>query len=447
MSNGKKIFKYLICALVTAAVCILLLTLACCIPSSAIEKGVRGSADYLSTRDPFKTMYGGLLNSTQDNYSDAVLVNIAYNVDSEKPLLSVLKAEYYLNDSNSQWNSILEMLSDDSITPNEEYARYWHGSLIYIRPLLAVMDLYGVRILVGLIVTLSSIYIVVKLWKKNMKDVALIYVIVLCLIHFWMSFASLENGNCLMVMSLGTAIFLSLPKKDESTCFCYFLSIGIVTYFMDFLTVETLPLTIPMCLWLIEKGREAGTDATCRRKGLIFFIKGTLMFLAGYVGMFLGKLLVIGVTMGGETLRSSVAEGLFRSSGAATGVYTIDGQLEIVVASGFKMYYAAIWRNFAMLFPLTQATNGSLPITLTLIIIAICSLMVYLFHEKDKKNYIYPILWFTAFIPLGRYLILANHACVHYFFTYRALMPFLLVLILWTKDNCGLLTRRISRTI
>ena len=442
MSKGKKILKYFICALATAAVCIMLLTLACLIPASAIEKGVSNSADYLSQKYPFETLYGGLLNSTQDNYSDGVLINIAYNVDSDKPLLSVLKAEYYLNDSNSQWDSIQEMLNDDSITPNEEYARYWHGSLVYLRPLLAVTDLYGIRILVGLMVTLSSIYIVLKLWKKNMKDVAVIYCIALCLIHFWMSFASLENGNCLMVMSLGTAIFLTIPKKDDSSCFCYFLSIGIITYFMDFLTVETLPLTIPMCMWLIEKGRQSGSDAKCRREGLIFLIKSTLMFLTGYVSMFLGKLLFIGVAMGGDTLKSSLAEGMLRSSGSATGIYSIDGQLEIVVASGFKMYYAAIWRNFAMLFPLTEATNGSFTIAMTLTIIAACGLMVYLFHESDKKNYIYPILWLAALIPIGRYLLLANHACVHYFFTYRALMPFLLVLILWTKDNCGLLTHR-----
>ena len=98
-------------------------------------------------------------------FTDALMLNTAYSIDSEKPIESALLArknyipgqtqtiskdrEKNLGASKShtdkygnifQVDELYGLMHGENITESFEYARYWHGYLIFLRPLLLVLS-------------------------------------------------------------------------------------------------------------------------------------------------------------------------------------------------------------------------------------------------------------------------------------------------------------------
>ena len=59
---------------------------------------------------------------------------------------------------------------------------------------------------------------------------------------------------------------------------------------------------------------------------------------------------------------------------------------------------------------------------------------VYLMHDRIDGRTAVPMAM-VALLPFIRFLVLSNHAYIHFFITYRALMPTLAVFIYFVYDN------------
>ena len=91
----KKITVHLAAFFAAIAVMWGLLVLTSLIPNEKIYEGLMESADYYGNTEAFSFENSGKLCDVADNYADAILLNILWNIDSSHPVYSSLDTKYY----------------------------------------------------------------------------------------------------------------------------------------------------------------------------------------------------------------------------------------------------------------------------------------------------------------------------------------------------------------
>lgn len=433
MKTGIKIPVYMLAAM---ALCIALLTLSACIPREAIQNQSQSSAEYFADRAPFAILYQDYVNTIQDNYSDTVLCDIAYCIDPSHPFTSSIRAKYAQGEYEDAYEGYLAAVNGRE-DPNREYGRYWHGSLVLIRPLLAVMPIRTIRILCGVIIMILQGITVTILVRKKKTAFAVCWLLGLLLVHPWMLFTSLEYGTAFLAASAASLAILLKKDHSDAGIMPFFMVIGVITCFLDFLTTETLTFTLPMLLLLADRivtgreaGRTAGTTGTAKAVCLSV-LKNGLCWLGGYLAMFALKLGLLAVVAGMDVVQSSMSEGLLRLGGS---VRTANFSIAPIAGFGTQIS-GAIWHNLACLYPThagtMQAAAAWIP---TLAILAVGFAVVYLLHGKIDGELFLP-MGMVALLPYLRFLVLSNHSYEHFFITYRAQMVPIVVFLFFVFEN------------
>ena len=132
---------------------VFLLSAVSLIPRSAIRKHTQESAEYLLEKPVFYRVVKQDPASNIDHYADAILLNILYHFDSAHPVTSPLTASYYYTETHNENENLYTAVTSD-VTPTYDYFRYWHGSTIFIRPLLTILtsaDLYLFAIILAVL--------------------------------------------------------------------------------------------------------------------------------------------------------------------------------------------------------------------------------------------------------------------------------------------------------
>ena len=90
----KKSLKYIISFIAVILIFLGTLTLTSLIPSSLLKENVKESAEILKEEGNKKIEYivTRMEEMEFDNYTDALMINTAYSIDSKKPLYSALVA-------------------------------------------------------------------------------------------------------------------------------------------------------------------------------------------------------------------------------------------------------------------------------------------------------------------------------------------------------------------
>ncbi len=463
-SSGKgtktTILKRILAPVITALICILLLIITALIPQSAIREKSYESATYYMEHDLFAHVGRAQFNSMQDNYADCILSNIIYNIDSENPVQSVLLASYYSEEKQNVNVSFMKSM-EENLPGNTDYLRYWHGSMVVLRPLLTVFNITQIRVILGIIVYALILSCCIILWKKQERYAAAALLLASLVIKTWMTGAAIEYVTTFLVMGVASLIVLlnadaiiagigknhkitsktvigdmSLEKdaamsssKSSFDTGAFFLCIGIVTCFVDFLTTETITFTISMALILLflYRSGEIGDVQT----GMKEIIGHGIFWLIGYAGMFGLKWLLAALVFGGEALSSSLTHAAERVSGEVNLGQT---NLDPVATTGQRLS-GAIWHNLGCLFPFSEVMNPATVIIWTIIAILIMLALMYLFHTEKPDWKLYLPMLLLALLPYVRYLALSNHAYLHYFFTYRAQLITVFVLFYLLLSN------------
>ena len=458
MRGKNNIVKMLIVMLVTMLACVLLLTITACIPRSMILKQSKVSAQYFTERDPFSVLIGDYVNSMQDNFSDTVLCDIICCIDSKHPFRSAIRAEFVQGEYEQAYEGYYRAAFENA-APEQEYSRYWHGSMVVLRPLLMVMPISAIRILYGALCILIQLAIAALLFRSGKKPLAVCSILALVFIEPHMLFVSLEYSNIFLVASIAEIFVLmwikrmkknritgsgvlqiSLEDQVSTEILSIFAAIGVITFFIDFLTTETLTFTLPMLIVIAflsdeegarKKGSSGANNIGKVKSGCRIVIKGGLAWICGYAAMFLLKILMIFVVCGREVLKSSIDEGVLRLGGEVREANFSTAPL----VDPFARLSGAIWHNIACLYPIKtgeiRAANAYVP---TLIILFITIAVVYLLHEKIDWDFFLPA-GLIAIVPFTRFLALSNHSYLHFFFTYRALMVTIIVFLLFVFEN------------
>lgn len=370
------------------------------IPRSAVAENLEEAADFYETADMFALLTPSDTASVVHHYADAVLLNILWNQDSAHPLRAAMDAAYYEAADQTQGENLAAAV--DGAAPNTSYARYWHGMLIFLKPLLTFLTMDAIKILGAVVLAaLAAVYFLLA-WKRQLRTLAISSAVGLVLVRIWIVPLCVEYYSCFALMFLFADLVLWRGDRLKNDALLFVFA-GALTCFFDFLTCEILTLGLPLlCLLLLR--REGGKTA------LRTMIHCCAAWLLAYALTWLCKWGLSAAVAGRTSSEMDLDRGLF----------WIAGETGLGVDIGFPPL-AAVTVNLGCLFPMSLVQRAS---SIQLVFAAVCLAALafwYLFRkEGGAGGRAWPLLLIAA-IPLVRYAAIWNHAALHPFFTHRSL--------------------------
>ena len=416
-----KKLRYPAAFVLTVALLTVLLVLSAMIPKSAIRENALKSAQFLREDPLFGMAVKGIEGSRIDRYADSILLGIAWQYDGERPLASVMESSYYYTEDQNENQNLLDAVSQD-LPANQQYLRYWHGSIVFLRPLLCVFSLPQIYAWNGVVLAALTIWLLAVLCRKRAFVPAFGVGLGLVLTASWFVPLSLEYTWSYLVMLAGSTIAVNLAYGGKwQHMGLFFLLSGMVTNYLDFLTTETLTLLVPLLLVLRIGQQESGPSLAA---------KSVIAWGCGYGGMWLAKWLLAAAVLGENVLPYVIGHVQER----------IGGDLGL----GLGQYMTgALLRNIRCLFPLEYGTLGVL-IMLALVVFG--SYVGYVYQKRSVRWDRVILFGVLGLVPYVRYLVLHNHAWLHCFFTYRAQLATVLAVVMileemtdwkcWKKKTC-----------
>ncbi|MCR5177441.1 MAG: hypothetical protein K6C95_00490 [Lachnospiraceae bacterium] len=405
------------------------------IPRSAMKKNILASAEYLCEGDMFAFEWESVAASRMDHYADSILLGIAWQTDGDHPLENVMRSAYYHDPLKEENENLLDAVRDD-LPSNQEYMRYWHGSVALVRPLLTVMSVRDMYVFFAVLMVILIALLIIMLARRRALSPVIGLGAGLIMTAAWFVPESLEYTWCyLLALVFSILAVIRSTRKNMLPAAVFFMLAGMLTSYMDFLTTETLTLTIPLLIMLyLEKngdGSAAGSgrdDSTKERKGLAASVRMVISaaagWFAGYACMWALKWILAALVTHAD-MRSIVMEHVTeRLVGDVS-------NLQIIADS----YYGfSISRNITALLPFGLGNGG---LFAGVIIIIACIYFGFVYRRKvfDRAK----ILAFSVvgLVPYLRYLVVYNHSYIHYFFTFRAQMATVLAIALILGELLG----------
>lgn len=385
------------------------------IPNEKIKDNLLITAYKMNGADPFPQ--NSSRNTISDNYADIILMNVIWNIDSSDPFVSSLDTKYFdgndgVNDYGENYGLYAAL---NGTAPNTDYSRYWHGSAVFIRPLLTVTDMDGVR-LTGVIAAalLLAVSCAILAKRRLYLEAAALPLSFIC-VQAWNILLAMEYQPAVLVTLAMLPIFLQLEKKGDTALITLSVISGTMIAFFDFLTAETLTILIPLIMIMsVRYSEERFRNA---KSETITAAKCSLGWLLAYGGTYLVKWTAASAVTGENKFTAALSSAGERFGGSAQ------------IMSPVAQMFAAPFTNISTMMGGTKRMD-ILPAVMGIIIIAAAAGMAIYLSRRNKKarEYLF-IVFILGAVPYLRYIVLNNHSYLHDFFTYRAQAAVVLALL------------------
>lgn len=407
----KNTLKYILAIIIIFVTYISSLLITSLIPQKAIEENVAKSAQVLKSQGnnlfikiPYRQKHLKF-----DNYTDALMINTIYSVDTKHPLeSSMLCRKNYIpgvtkivyKDSVSELKSAskykeLDQVGELNDTVNKdieesfEYARYWHGHMVPLRIMLCLFDITLIRIILIILLVILMGILLYLIYKNIGGYEALIFLLGFIAVEYFYIGISLQGCWIFFIAVIASIIIIKRYDKIKDI-FLMFLIIGSLANFFDFLTVPIVTLGIPFIIYFLLKQKKEKLDF---KDTILLIIKIGLSWGIGYFVTYILKWIVVDLIYNRHLFNISIMQFKYRS----TGIQDI----------GFSKVLELNFRYCKKI------------IFLELIIT-----VIYLIKNANKYKEdlditkILPYITMVA-IPIIWYFLLKQHSLQHSFFTYR----------------------------
>lgn len=410
-------------ALVTIAICVLLLVVSAFLPQNRIHENFRKSLEFLSSEGLYPSVGDRMPSSQLDNFTDSIIL-----LESDVLQKSALENLWYCpvnhvdepDFENAATKTIQRFLNDDMTDMQPYYyVRYWMGFRAPMRFLLTFFNYSGIRRILSAVVFIFIALTAYSINRYTQSKYAFAFLLSVILVKPAVFSQSVTCSCCFIIAPLAM-LFIPSLYRSKRFVFTFFMVVGMVTQFFDFYTTPIITLCYPLLyyLLLVQRYEKPRTSDLVK-----FILKVSGMWLLGYVFMWLVKL---GLT----TIFTDVngfADGFFRflewngvppPTDSLAGL-TIFDMLKAVAISIFRS------KRWALLFALI--------FVLLTIILLLCI--------KRKKILIVKAtgaLWgflLVAVLPLIWFCVAKRPTYVHAWFQYRS------VCVLYFGLLCAILSR------
>ncbi len=388
----------------------LLLTLAFCLPVDRIRENVKASLYHMlevqedENGDPGRKA----LLAQKENFTEALMVQNAFEkVDGRNPYEHAMYIYHYDLLDGTTWateESLVTSLrqgTDDMYL--REYSKYWHGYLVFLKPLLMLMTWSGLEVFWFVFMLLFTVAVSAVAFIKKEPGIGLGILLAFAYMKPVRILISVDMSICWMV-AMGAVLYLLLRYgmlKEKQWTEGFFIIVGVATSYMDFLTYPVVTLVIPLCTVLLL---ERGTVYSIK-ESITGWLWNCLSWTYGYVGMWGMKWLVAEVTLRTGTLKN-----------AAWSVITRTEPLD-----GRQSFFTGIMRMLEDIFSQYDSIWYMVGIICVAVLI-LSALAVHIIKKQWKE--VLPVsleLLAAAMIPFGWLVFTQNHSAIHCVFTFRVL--------------------------
>lgn len=415
---------------VTLGLLFALLLGAYALPGGPVREHLEDSARTVIDEGLYPSFLGFKLFQ-MDNYTDTIMLMEAASADETAPLTAMMTNTAYNVDNfetlGEDLAAYLEarntgQTAEDAGLEPFSYARYWHGYLIWLRPLLCFMPYTGVRVVQYLVLMALFAWVTVLLYHRCGVRAAAWFVVSQLLVTFFWAPHQIQYFTCFAVAYGGCAWVLARPRRSDSLCLCL-VALGVVTAFCDLLVTPVLTLGLPLACWLLQpQQRLRAGGAQCA-----LVAGGCLSWGTGYGLCWACKWVLASLITGQNIIGDALHQ-----VGVRTAADTWHG-MELTWGNIFRFVYDTL-QSRGLFWPLVAAV-----ILLTAVfVLSLRSRAALLRAAPLAVVTVLPLLWFAA---------LRTHSIQHGWFTWRALgVTFFAGLgFLWYACDLRLGVRRILR--
>jgi len=346
-----------------------------------------------------------------DNYTEALMVDIAIRNDDDSPFYAAMAARYSGEMEPSATVTGLANTLAGNRGAGERYSYYWHGYQTWLRPMLAVMRYDQVRYVNLAVLTVLTLVAMQSVRRLAGTRTATMLLVSLLAVGLWVVPLCVHYSSVVWLTLLALIAVCSgwekawFPQKGPEL----FFVVGMVAPFVDLLTAPFLTFTLPLTLWLALEVQR-GTLPLLKYARLAFMMG--LAWALGYVASWATKWVLGSAVLGTDVVASALDQVRFRTAtdGGPTG------------------YVSAIMRPVVDLMPLVDvdAVSPLVPLSLV-IIVAVGAILWFGRLTNMQRRSVRETLRDTSpllvmvFLPHLWYVIVSNHTSIHHWFAYRGM--------------------------
>ena len=373
----------------------LLMTAVQYIPNNMVAENVAKSAKILKTEGPRKIIMPGFFGQYRkmDGHTDCLMIDMAIRPDSmtaiEAAMLNVCYCHIKEDGQPDGYKFADDMFrtaqNDVEGLDQYRYGRCWNGYLVYLKPLLTIMDFNAIRLLNCIIFIFLIAACFCAIWKNISHTYAVVFLLCMVYFNFYLAPLCLQymQGTILIFLSTLMVLTSRAINKNIINTSVFFFVIGSIMAFVDVLTLPQLTLGVPLLFYYLKNKM----NVTLRD-----FIIICICWFAGFALTWASKFIIASLLTGVNILSDAVHAAQVRTS-------TSMGTESLSIKS----------------------MASALRILIPLFIIMICFIPYYLKHKSEKINCkkLIPLFLTFAIVPFW-FVVLSNHSFVHILFTYRA---------------------------
>jgi len=395
--KGQFFIKLLVLLLILIGIGYVLLVIVYLIPLDSIKENLRNSYQLLETEGAWRKLVDGHEDTLLDNWTDStILIETGYEYSQPAYQAALLVPECSVIDNNPT-DSFVKLYRQDSDLQVAEwnYVNYWHGYLIFMKPLMTFMTYGQIRYLNQFVQTALMGVIFVLLGIKRKVWYAIPIILSYIFLNPAVVSMSIQYNTMFLITFIQVLAILIFDDiyREKNFWIYHFLIVGCATSYFDFLTYPIIGYGIPIILLISFYPSNI-------KEEFLNLIKTGLAWCFGYIGMWAGKW-ILGTALTDENiLQQAIERILFRSRGDVSEYSYID----------------ILRRNL-------ELREDILVISVLFMIGCLFNLIV----KKQKINWIEIIVYLLIMvIPFAWFFVAANHSYIHYFFTYRDLTIFVM---------------------
>lgn len=351
------------------------------------------------------TLIPGFQSTYLDTYTDMTMLNMALYDGDESVLERAMKGFYYMYDGPSIFESGLRYLQGEAGAQQVSYARYWHGWIVFLKPLLLFFNYAEIRMFNFIFQSILAMFLIVN-FLRNEHTRPFLVPLFLSLMTIMPLSTAMSMGLAILyyVILISMICFIRfyewLDHKDA--IFSFFVIIGIITSFVDLVTYPLATMGMLLILWVLLS-HDYKKEQGWRRIGEAVWL--AVGWCAGYLGMWMGKWVIGSLTTDENVLKDAVLMVLYRMSHGSG-----EGEQYVEIHTG-----EVLSRNIGILCN---------PIYIFLFICA----CIIIWKNTDMSNkrldlskYGLMLLVATGCFPFMWYIFVGNHSYIHYWMTYKSL--------------------------
>ncbi|MCM1184221.1 MAG: hypothetical protein NC337_12690 [Roseburia sp.] len=378
-----------------------LLVVAYLLPIDPIERHVKEALETLSEMGPAPRLIQDNPTTRLDMYTDSIMLNEAVYKGTESIWERAVAGYEYIYEGETPFQSLLAYLSGEAGAEGMEYARYWHGYLIFLKPLLIFFsygDIKGINLLIQIFLLGT---VIMEMAKRGMR--MYIYAFLLG-VYSLMPLAitmCIDYSVIFNIMLVSCVILLKYYEKlvDKKYVNLFYVVVGMSVCYFDFLTYPLVVLGFVLLMHIIL---ECDNKKMTGLKIVRNIAERTLFWGGGYVGIWGIKWVLASIFMRKNIIKEAILQVLYRSSTEVSDS-GITEETSRIQALGINL-------KTIIVSPLVIA-----------LAVFLCLILVKCLKKK-RLSFDSARTWgmvIVAIMPFVWVMFKANHAYVHYWMVYR----------------------------